>query len=57
MKTILTINWLLSMCSLCIDTERSPFWAVLACAAWFCVSAVLLRLSERKTNKTKQIKT
>jgi hypothetical protein len=35
---IIIINWLLSLCSLCIDTERSPMWAVLLCLVWFIVS-------------------
>jgi hypothetical protein len=43
MRTIIIINWLLSFFSLCIDTEQSPLWAVLACGAWFAVSSLLLR--------------
>ena len=44
MKSLLIIlNWLLSVCGLCIDTERSPLWAVLVCVAWFVVACWLMR--------------
>ena len=44
MKTILiSLNWLLSICSLCIDMDASPLWAVLACVAWFGIASYLMR--------------
>jgi hypothetical protein len=46
MRAIIFINWLLSFCSLCIDTERSPLWASAACVAWFALSSYLLRFAE-----------
>ena len=44
MKSLLIIlNWLLSVCGLCIDTERSPLWAALVCVGWFVVACLLMR--------------
>jgi hypothetical protein len=44
MKSLLIIlNWLLSLCGLCIDTERSPLWAALVCGGWFVVACLLMR--------------
>ena len=44
MKSLLIIlNWQLSLCSLCIDTEWSPLWASLACLLWFVGACWLMR--------------
>jgi hypothetical protein len=45
---LILINWMLSFMSLCIDTERSPLWAVLLVAAWFAGSSLLLKYADRR---------
>jgi len=46
-KLILT-NWALSFMGLCIDTERSPLWAVLLMFGWFAGSSLLLWYADRR---------
>jgi len=49
MKAILILlNWCLSLCGLSIDTERSPFWAVMLMVAWFGASTLLLKYAFKK---------
>ena len=49
MKAILlTINWVLSLCALSINTDTAPLMAVLAIVAWFCISTLfVVRASEK----------
>lgn len=35
---VILINWLVSLFSLCIDTETAPLWVVVAVVAWFGIS-------------------
>lgn len=53
---LIIINWCLSFCSLCIDTERSPFWAVVAIGAWFTLSTILMNYGNKKGLFNKIIK-
>jgi hypothetical protein len=49
MRQILIIsNWALSFFGLCIDTEYSPFWAVMLMIGWFAASSLLLRYAYRR---------
>jgi hypothetical protein len=49
MKAILIlVNWGFSFFALCIDTERSPIWAVWLTLAWFAFSTFLVVLGDRK---------
>jgi hypothetical protein len=45
---LIAINWALSLCGLCVDTERSPLWVVLLMAGWFCGATVLLKYADRR---------
>jgi hypothetical protein len=45
---LVIINLCLSFCGLSIDTERSPFWAVMLMVAWFAGSAALLNYADRR---------
>ena len=45
---LILINWVLSFAGLCIDTERSPVWAVLLVMVWFGISSLLLRYADRR---------
>jgi hypothetical protein len=45
---LILINWCLSLCGLCIDTERSPLGAVLIVVVWFCLSTILLKHADKK---------
>jgi hypothetical protein len=45
---LILINWCLSLCGLCMDTERSPLWAVLLMVAWFAGSTLLLNYADRR---------
>jgi hypothetical protein len=45
---LILINWALSFMGLCIDTERSPLWAVLLMVAWFAGSSLLLKYADKK---------
>jgi hypothetical protein len=44
---LILINWCFSLCGLCIDTERSPLWAVLLMVAWFAGSSLLLKYADK----------
>ena len=49
MKAILlTINWVLSLCALSINTDTAPLTVVLGVVAWFCISSALLIRADRK---------
>ncbi|MCL2651146.1 MAG: hypothetical protein FWD60_09020 [Candidatus Azobacteroides sp.] len=49
MKTkLVLINWILSFMGLCIDTERSPLWAVLLMFVWFAGSSLLLIYADKR---------
>jgi hypothetical protein len=45
---IILINWVISFMGLCVDTERSPLWAVLLCVGYFFGSCLLLKYADRK---------
>jgi hypothetical protein len=45
---IILVNWCLSFFGLCIDTERSPLWAVLLMVAWFVGSSLLLKYADKR---------
>ena len=45
---LILINWILSFTGLCIDTERSPLWAVLLMVGWFAGSSLLLKYADRR---------
>jgi hypothetical protein len=51
MKTLIAINWALSLCVLCVDTELTPLLGVLACAAWFVASTYLLLFIDKRRKK------
>jgi hypothetical protein len=44
---LILINWGLSLCGLCIDTEQSPLWVVLLMVAWFAGSSLLLNYADK----------
>jgi len=46
--TLILLNWMLSLCGLSIDTERSPFWAVALMVGWFAGATLLLKYADRK---------
>lgn len=49
MKAILlTINWVLSLCALSINTDTAPLMAVLAIVAWFCISTLFVVRASKK---------
>jgi hypothetical protein len=50
-RTLIIINWALSFCALCVDTERTPFWGVLAVVAWFGVSSFLLLFMDKRRER------
>jgi hypothetical protein len=45
---LISINWALSFCGLCVDTENSPLWAVLLMVAWFAGSCLLLKYADKR---------
>jgi len=45
---LILINWGLSFMGLCVDTERSPMWAVLLMLGWFAGSSLLLVYADRR---------
>ncbi|HBX45527.1 hypothetical protein [Limibacterium fermenti] len=45
---IILFNWSLSIFGLCVDAERSPFWAVMVGFAWFAASTLILIHADRK---------
>jgi hypothetical protein len=45
---LILINWCLSFCGLCIDTDHSPLWAVLIAVGWFFLSSLLLKYADKK---------
>jgi maltodextrin utilization protein YvdJ len=50
-KAIIIINWSLSFCALCVDTERTPFLGVLIIMAWFVVSSFLLLFMDKRSKQ------
>ena len=44
---LILINWALSFMGLCVDTEKSPLWAVLVMFSWFAVSSLLLIYADK----------
>jgi hypothetical protein len=53
---LILINWGLSFTGLCIDTERSPLWAVLLMVGWFAGSSLLLKYADKKGWMNKIVK-
>ena len=45
---LILINWCLSFCGLCIDTEAAPLWAALIAVGWFILSSLLLKYAGKK---------
>lgn len=45
---LIFINWMLSFFSLCIDTERSSFIAVVIVIVWFTISSLLFIRAQRR---------
>jgi len=45
---LILANWMLSLCGLSIDTERSPFWAVALMIGWFAGASLLFNYADRK---------
>ena len=49
MKAILlTINWVLSLCALSINTDTAPLAAVFGVVAWFCISTLFVVRASKK---------
>jgi hypothetical protein len=50
------INWLLSLASLCIDTEHSPIVASIAAVIWFICSTLLFKRACQRGELDKVLK-
>jgi hypothetical protein len=48
---IIFLNWMLSVCGLSIDIEKSPLWAVISVVIYFGVSSHLLKYADKLINK------
>ena len=44
---IIFLNWVLSICGLSIDTDKTPLWGIALMFAWFAVSCALLKCAQR----------
>lgn len=47
-SNIILVNWILSFISLCIDTEKSSFLAVMIVFVWFLISTVLFLRAQKR---------
>lgn len=45
---LIFINWVLSFCSLSVDTEGTAMWIVMAFVGWFVVSSVALLAAQKR---------
>jgi hypothetical protein len=45
---MILVNWALSFIGLCVDTELTPLWIVMALVAWFIASSGLVLYGDRR---------